>query len=118
MRYVKWVFMTAAVVCMVMATLHYEQPERNEGITWFWGAWTLAFGWWAIDAARRRNAVFFLAFVAMLMGMDSIRGRLDLFPDVIDSAGNGPSVWFVRIAMGWVAVIYIATRSRSIAAID
>jgi hypothetical protein len=112
MRYVKWVFMAAAVVCMVMATLHYERPDRNEGITWFWGAWSIAFGWWAIDSARRRNPVMFLALAAMLMGLDSVRGRLDLFPDLIDPAGNGSSVWFVRILVGWVAVIYIALRSR------
>ena len=118
MKYLKWAMMAAAVLCMVIATLNYQRPDRNEGITWFWGAWTLAFGWWAIDAARRRNAVFFLAFAAMLMGLDSIRGRLDLLPNLIDPAGNGSSVWFVRIAMGWVAVIYIATRSRSVAAID
>lgn len=114
-----------ATVCMVIATLWpvlggFDVHSYREAVAWFWLGWSVAFGWFFADAARRfvpdrtwaHGRTVLVAFALMLLGLDTARIRLGYGAGVIPPEASSWAVWAVRLIAGWATVVFVAMFDR------
>lgn len=118
---IRRIVLLAATSCMAAATawplLHGATAAAyREGIAWFWGGWSIAFGWFFADALRRylsdrswaHARTMVVAFSLMLLGIDTVRIRLGYGVGILPPEASSWSVWTVRLIAGWATVWFVA----------
>lgn len=105
------VAMTAATLSPVFDWMNAEPVSArtwDRGTALFWLAWAALWSAFASRALHDRDWWRYAFCVALaLVGIDTVRIRLDLFASLLHPGASTPWVWIVRISAGWVMVAYL-----------